>query len=301
MRVNVWLDAGRDGQTFTYRADATLAPMPGDLVRVRLRGRPMHGLVVQPSTELDGAAGETTALQPIEEIVQRAAVDPDWREWIEASAQRCYLSPFRMLKAALPPGWLGQARSAALRSGRWQCWVSLSPDYPDATSLTSKQRALIEQLRDHPEGLWQGDLTALGFSADLIRRLALKGCLTREQRRRETGEVATFSASEAPRELTEEQQQAVELFEALEPGEGLLLWGITGSGKTEVYLQLAAAELQAGRHVLLMTPEIGLIPQLVDRCRRRFGHRVLEYHSGCLLYTSPSPRDLSTSRMPSSA
>ena len=93
--------------------------------------------------------------------------------------------------------------------------------------------------------------------------------------------VATFSASEAPRELTEEQQQAVELFEALEPGDGLLLWGITGSGKTEVYLQLAAAELQAGRHVLLMTPEIGLIPQLVDRCRRRFGHRVLEYHSGC--------------------
>jgi len=281
VRVNVWLDAGRDGQTFTYRADATLAPMPGDLVRVRLRGRPMHGLVVQPCTELDGAAGETTALQPIEEIVQRAAVDPDWREWIEASAQRCYLSPFRMLKAALPPGWLGQARPAALRSGRWQCWVSLSPDHPDTTALSSKQRALIDQLRDHPEGLWQGDLTTLGFSADLIRRLALKGCLTRERRRRETGEAATFSASEAPRQLTEEQQQAVELFKALEPGDGLLLWGITGSGKTEVYLQLAAAELQAGRHVLLMTPEIGLIPQLVDRCRRRFGHRVLEYHSGC--------------------
>jgi primosomal protein N' (replication factor Y) len=36
-----------------------------------------------------------------------------------------------------------------------------------------------------------------------------------------------------------------------------------------------------GRHVLLLTPEIGLIPQLVDRCRRRFGSRVVEYHSGC--------------------
>ena len=48
-----------------------------------------------------------------------------------------------------------------------------------------------------------------------------------------------------------------------------------------MYLQLAADELAAGRHVLLLTPEIGLIPQLVDRCRRRFGSRVLEYHSGC--------------------
>ena len=61
----------------------------------------------------------------------------------------------------------------------------------------------------------------------------------------------------------------------------MLLWGVTGSGKTEVYLQLAAQELAAGRHVLMLTPEIGLIPQLVDRCRRRFGSRVLEYHSGC--------------------
>ena len=147
--------------------------------------------------------------------------------------------------------------------------------------MSSKQRALIEQLRDHPDGLWQADLTASGFSADLIRRLALKGVLTRERRRREPGELAAVSASETPRQLTEEQQQAIELFETLAPGDGLLLWGITGSGKTEVYLQLAAAELQAGRHVLLMTPEIGLIPQLVDRCRRRFGHRVLEYHSGC--------------------
>ena len=43
----------------------------------------MHGLVVQRSTELDGAAGETPSLQPIEEIVQRAAVDPDWRNGLK--------------------------------------------------------------------------------------------------------------------------------------------------------------------------------------------------------------------------
>ena len=88
-------------------------------------------------------------------------------------------------------------------------------------------------------------------------------------------------ASEAPRTLTDEQQVAIDIFKDQPNGGGLLLWGITGSGKTEVYLQLAADELASGRHVLLLTPEIGLIPQLVDRCRRRFGSRVLEYHSGC--------------------
>jgi primosomal protein N' (replication factor Y) len=84
-----------------------------------------------------------------------------------------------------------------------------------------------------------------------------------------------------PQSLKPEQAAAIESYQALPEGAGLLLWGVTGSGKTEVYLQLAADELAKGRHVLLLTPEIGLIPQLVDRCRRRFGSRVVEYHSGC--------------------
>jgi primosomal protein N' (replication factor Y) len=84
-----------------------------------------------------------------------------------------------------------------------------------------------------------------------------------------------------PQSLKPEQAAAIEAYKALPEGAGLLLWGVTGSGKTEVYLQLAADELAKGRHVLLLTPEIGLIPQLVDRCRRRFGSRVVEYHSGC--------------------
>ena len=282
MRVDVWLDAGRDGQTFTYGADADLAPLPGDLVRVRLRGRPMHGLVVQQQPDPPDSLAGPASLQQVEAVVQRAAVDPHWRAWIEAAAERCYLSPFRMLKAALPAGWLGQARSGSLSSGRLQWWVQPCSDgAASSAGLTSRQQDLIALLNQHQGGLWQGDLTASGFSADTIRRLAANGWLRREQRRRDTADASVVLDREAPRQLTEEQRQAVETYGTLQPGEGLLLWGITGSGKTEVYLQLAAAELQAGRHVLLLTPEIGLIPQLVDRCRRRFGQQVLEYHSGC--------------------
>ena len=281
MRVDVWLDAGREGQTFTYVADNDLAPLPGDLVRVRLRGRPMHGLVVEQRPEPQHTPASGTSLQSIEAVVQRAAVDPDWRAWIDAAAQRCYLSSFRMLKAALPAGWLGQAKAASISSGRLQCWIQIRPDAGDIAALTSRQQELIKLLNNHPGGFWQGDLTAIGFGADMIRRLEASGWLMREKRRRPVLDNTLPMAREGPQQLTDEQRQAVEAYSTLQPGEGLLLWGITGSGKTEVYLQLAAAELQAGRHVLLLTPEIGLIPQLVDRCRRRFGQQVVEYHSGC--------------------
>ena len=161
------------------------------------------------------------------------------------------------------------------------------------------------------EGAWQRDLVASGFGAQLLPPLIQQGYLVREQRRCEDkGSSAGSGPQEVPQALTAEQQDVVKAYQQLSPGRGLLLWGITGSGKTEVYLQLAAQEMERGRHVLLLTPEIGLIPQLVDRCRKRFGSRVVEYHSGCgdaervrtcLLYTSPSPRDATLSRMPSSA
>jgi primosomal protein N' (replication factor Y) len=86
---------------------------------------------------------------------------------------------------------------------------------------------------------------------------------------------------EEPHLLTLEQKLAKEKYESLSNGSALLLWGITGSGKTEVYLQIAAHELSESRHCLILTPEIGLVPQLVDRFRKRFGLNVFEYHSNC--------------------
>ena len=102
--VEVWLEAGREGRTFTYSADAALGLQAGDLVRVQLRGRPLNGLVVSRNSP---SADSTVPgkVQAVEALVQRAAVDSQWRLWLEGVAERCYLSEFRMLKAALPAGW----------------------------------------------------------------------------------------------------------------------------------------------------------------------------------------------------
>ena len=277
----MWLEAGREGQVFTYGLTAAQHVWPGDLVRVRLRGRPLHGLVVatrEVSAESPEAQKRCLA---VEETVQREAVASEWREWIESVAVRCHLSAFRTLKAALPAGWLGQARSLNEKTLWWVSIREWENGQAEPVSLTQRQQQLLDYLKGCGGGAWLRQVQAAGFSASPLQVLERHGLLQRQRRSAALAVGSSVEGVEEPRDLTTEQGQVMDDFSDVAPGHGLLLWGITGSGKTEVYLQLAAKELQAGRHVLLLTPEIGLIPQLVDRCQRRFGSRVLEYHSGC--------------------
>ena len=83
------------------------------------------------------------------------------------------------------------------------------------------------------------------------------------------------AASPSPERSTEAQREAVERIVAALDADGghVLLHGPTGSGKTEVYLQAAAAALERGRGVIVLVPEIALTPQTVGRFRARFGRR----------------------------
>ncbi len=290
--VDVWLEVGREGRSFTYLDGHRLDVDLGDLVLVRLRGRPMHGLVIArrrvDTYRLSNDAIEQRkeySLSSVEALIQAAAVDSEWREWLEEMALHCYISPFRMLKAALPPGWLGQRKSHQSEPSKFW-WVSLVNELPKSVKLSLRQVELQSALSSRGGGAWQKDLHALGFSAALVNVLIARGIIKREKREKfETAislqEEIDVSALENGRKLSIEQKSAVEIFNSQAPGTATLLWGVTGSGKTEVYLQLIGKELDAGKHCLVLAPEIGLIPQLVDRCRRRFGGKVFEYHSGC--------------------
>ncbi len=88
--------------------------------------------------------------------------------------------------------------------------------------------------------------------------------------------------------LTNEQKIAFQEFQTMKPGDALLLWGETGSGKTEVYMRIAEDQFLKKKSCLILAPEIGLIPQLIDRFSRRFNNVVYEYHSNC----SPDHRTL---------
>ena len=280
--VQVWLEAGREGQVFTYANPEGLPLGVGDLVRLRLRGRRHIGLVV----ELLGAPPqhlEVRSLLPVEALHQSAAVDRHWQELIAAVAAACHTSQFRTLKAALPPGWLGQRPERTTAGPRQRIWLQLAATGPSAgrEGLSERQELLLSLLEQRGgTGLELELLQAAGVSRSVAEALEQRGLLLR-QRRREHPPKRDGGDLESPRHLNPAQATALKAIATAAPGSQLLLWGVTGAGKTEVYLQAAAACLANGRSVLLLTPEIGLIPQLLDRCRARFGERVAEYHSGC--------------------
>src|SRR6185312_14343657 len=156
--------------------------------------------------------------------------------------------------------------------------------------LTAGQRSVLTRLAH------EGPLTAAASGADhaSLRRLAHRGLLVLEprvQRRRPLVAAVGARSPHAPA-LTAEQRAALEpILAALAvPGSNpgaptgeaparLLLHGVTGSGKTEVYLQAAEAALNAGRSVLVLVPEIALAPQTVARFQARFGDTVAVLHS----------------------
>ena len=283
--LDVWLEAGREGQVFTYANPERQPVGPGDLVEVPLQGRRHAGLVVG-GRDLPPPELAETRIQPIGGLLQTAAVDPTWRSLVDAVADACHTSRFRTLKSALPPGWLGQRRRGApTGSGRALVWLERHGDPPEPReSLTPRQGELLQWLAARNQGAFLRDLLAEGgFGRDLVGGLEQRGWLRRRLvreplRGRDPGRCDT-APTPAP-SLSPEQAAAVGAIRSADPGQTLLLWGVTGAGKTEVYLQAAAPELAAGRSVLLLAPEIGLIPQLLDRARARLGPEVLEYHSG---------------------
>ncbi len=285
--VQVWVEAGREGRIFTYAAPPALNLAAGDLVTLRLRGRLQIGLVVEtlaaPPPDLDPAV-----IHFVEGLHQAAAVDPHWQALLQDVARECHTSLFRTLKTALPPGWLGHRPDRAHGLPRTQLWLEL---LESSTPLTSRQHELTERLRASAGSAAPlSTITAWGFSRSLVQALLAKGWLRSSQRPAEGVGSASGAAREfpvpagaplePPRRLNPEQQRVLEQILASTGQQEFLLWGVTGAGKTEVYLQAAANCLASGRSALVLTPEIGLIPQLLDRCRARFGGRIVEFHSG---------------------
>jgi primosomal protein N' (replication factor Y) len=128
--------------------------------------------------------------------------------------------------------------------------------------------------------LWLADY----YGSTPARALALVAPQAPKRRKEQASPAArqALAAEAAPRELSPEQRVAVaRIVGALDGRSGtFLLYGATGSGKTEVYLQACVAALERGLGAIVLVPEIALAPQTVGRLRSRFGDRVAILHSG---------------------
>ncbi len=165
----------------------------------------------------------------------------------------------------------------------WELTTSLHDTLTLLSKQAKKQRLAIEYLADSHAGIAESELIEAGFSRSVLKQLADKGLI---QERLLSPENIHFSCIKPPVKnqpltLNEEQLFA---YEAITDGLGqfksYLLEGVTGSGKTEVYLQAIAQALREGKQTLVLVPEIGLTPQTVSRFRHRFGIPIAVLHSG---------------------
>ena len=270
---------------FDYRRPESMAGLGvGSLVRVPFGPRRLLGVVVAlaESSEL---APERLA-EPIEAL--EAGASPELVElglWV---AREYCSTPSRGLSLVLPPG-TGTGRSGRTVRAKTELRAEITPEGEAALEgggrLGVKQRAVLEALAEGGEMSARELAAALGAERATLRRLAERGliatrdssvrrapaawaCTPRSSRRassRSSGPPSTRSSprSTARRGAPREQ----------------LLHGVTGSGKTEVYLAAVEAALDRGRGAIVLVPEIGLAPQAVARFRARLGDRFAVLHS----------------------
>jgi primosomal protein N' (replication factor Y) len=173
------------------------------------------------------------------------------------------------------------------------CVLARGEEVP-GSAIGPKQREALAALAAVPAGLDVSSLRDRSLTADVVQRLAARGLATIRAERvdRDPFEPAAMNvtlpgagaaAAAEGRALTAEQDQALARLSEM-AGTGAfgtaLVHGVTGSGKTEVYLRLAAQVRDRGRSVLVLVPEIGLTPALAGIFRSRFGDRLAIQHSG---------------------
>ena len=120
----------------------------------------------------------------------------------------------------------------------------------------------------------------LDFSASVIKGLVERGLARIEEAERLRDPFTDDAGTPPPPDLTADQREALRLLTGLPPGGGALLFGVTGSGKTLVYLEAVRRALEAGKGAIILVPEISLTPQTVSRVRGAFGKEVAVLHSG---------------------
>ena len=253
----------------------------GEILRAALPAGLPRGEATRYEATPEGAASLAGAA-PEERAILEALFE---RGRAEASALAT-VAGRAAIRALEERGWIRPVASAPRRPRRERVYA-LAGDAAGREALAGRSARGREALR-HLEALGRPasgeELRAAGFSPALMRRLAAKGALSALERER-AGEREDVPASrEAAGELrlTADQEAAMaEIAAALDARRfsPMLLFGVTGSGKTEVYLRAIARARAAGRGAVWLVPEIALTPVFARRLRSRFGDDAVVLHS----------------------
>ena len=265
---------------FDYRLPGTAdADLAGRRVRVPFGKRHRVGLVMAVAADSEIGADK---LKPVDAILDPAPVLGEDDRWLLRFTADYYHHPIGEVCAAALPALLRQGRELHPQAEYFATTATAdSVDLDQLARRAPRQAELLQLL---------ADAGGNGLDVDTLAEL-MPGWRRIASALRSRGFVESFTArvddppagqptiASGP-ELNADQQAA---FDAIEAGDGhgcFVLDGVTGSGKTEVYLRLIETCLAAGRQALVLVPEIGLTPQLVGRFRERFGIEPAVLHSG---------------------
>ena len=261
---------------------------PGSMVLVPFgRGNKARMAVVLSVDEV----AETDAPAQLKSLYDAAPEDarltPDLLELVRFLKERTFCTWFEAVKAVIPYG--AQYRPAVV-NGRHVMQGRLSRSTERLYTLTGP---LPEKLKPGPrqlaavQALQKGPLTArqldeVGISRATLDSLVKRGVLTASEQDKAIDLFAAIPFDPQPLELSAEQQH---VFDKLLPNledsrpHAALLYGVTGSGKTIVFLRLIQRTLELGRKALVLVPEISLTPQMIRRLKSTFGSRLAVQHS----------------------
>ena len=257
-------------QTFDYRVKSGLEARVGSRVRVPFRNRQVTGILVAIR---DSSALAPEKIRPVSNVYDSTGdIPPSIMRLCLWAADYYAHPPGEVFVAALPPllrkGW------NPLEPARYLHKSDTAPD-PETLSRAPAQRGLLNLLQSGPVSA--GDLEQAEISSRTVKTLTDKQWIHWEEiSAAPRGRFEPAPANAPALELTAEQSLAIETIAA--PAT-YLLQGITGSGKTEVYLRVMDRLLQAGQQILVLVPEIGLTPQTIDRFRERFSVPIAIMHS----------------------
>ena len=251
-------------QTFTYYSEEPVSS--GVRVQVDFNGRKVTGFV-DSVQETDGVP---EGIKPVLSVLDQESLITEelhalaryMKDITVSTTIACYQA---MLPAKIKPR--GEQKKVVMETWALPCVqeVALTPRQLEAFLFVQKNQPLLySRLRRH-------------FPSQ-AKVLADKGAVILEQRERQAA-LPVFREIHEELTLTEDQKKAMEAIHR-KPEGVFLLHGMTGSGKTEIYLHLAREALQEGKQVLILVPEIALTPQMIERVRSRFGSALAIYHSG---------------------
>ncbi len=266
---------------FDYRLNAEQAERVavGSVLRIRFGRQRTLGVVTGCSerSELDPAR-----LTEPDELLE-AGLTPELVSLAQWMAREYCSTPARALSLMLAPGAArGRGAKRVLVAELTEVGAAALDDPAAVTPrLTANQTQLLGTLRE------SGKATASELGTGALRRLQARGLVTIDRRahRRRPPTHAIGAASATAPALTGDQDAALtRLLESLadtDPGREreFLLHGVTGSGKTEVYLGAVEQVLRSGRTAIVLVPEIALTPQTLWRFQSRFGDVVAVLHS----------------------